>query len=200
MSQFATLARSNLKALFSAAVPALGENLPAEPVGSGFKFRAFGQGCRIGPDGIFLDHPSSAGVPELLVSIYALNSRSEAPRLSPFKAFRELPHSGPYVGAFASHAEAILVPHVDKIQQQCAHLASQLDGHLEIPAGSADFAFIVRPLPKIALNYIFYRADEEFPAAVSCLFSNNAASFLPTDALADVGEVTSRRMVDLLQC
>jgi hypothetical protein len=199
MSRFAALAQSNLKALFSAAFPPLAENLPAEPLGSGFHFRAFGQGCLIGPDGIFLDHPSASGVPELLVSIYALNSRSDAARLTPFKAFRELPNSGPYVVAFISHTESILAPQVESIHQQGDRLASLLDGRLESPAGSGDFAFILWPLPKIALHYIFYRADEEFPATVSCLFSNNAAAFLPTDALADVAEVTSRRMLDLLQ-
>jgi hypothetical protein len=53
-------------------------------------------------------------------------------------------------------------------------------------------------LPKIALNFIFYRADDEFPASVTCLFSHNAASFLPTDALADTAEYTSKKMLDIL--
>ena len=61
-----------------------------------------------------------------------------------------------------------------------------------------DFSFIVYPLPKIALCYIFYEADEDFSASVTCLYSNNALSFLPIDALADVGEYTSRKIIGLI--
>jgi hypothetical protein len=47
------------------------------------------------------------------------------------------------------------------------------------------------------LNYIFYLADDEFPASATCLFSNNALSFLPIDALADTGEYCSRKIIEL---
>ena len=58
---------------------------------------------------------------------------------------------------------------------------------------------MVRPLPKIALCYVFYEADEEFPPSVTCLYSHNAHLFMPTDGLADVGEYTSRTILDLLK-
>jgi hypothetical protein len=48
------------------------------------------------------------------------------------------------------------------------------------------------------LCYIFYRADEEFPASVTCLFSNNAPDFMPIDGLADVGEYTSKKILALI--
>ena len=63
---------------------------------------------------------------------------------------------------------------------------------------AGDFSLIVYPLPKIALNYIFYRADDDFPATVTCLFSHNAAAFLPTDALADTGEYTSKKILEII--
>ena len=67
------------------------------------------------------------------------------------------------------------------------------------PAGvEGDFSFVIYPFPKIALCYIFYEADDDFSASVTCLYSNNALSFLPIDALADVGEYTSRKMLDLI--
>ena len=61
-----------------------------------------------------------------------------------------------------------------------------------------DFSFVVYPLPKIALCYIFYDPDEDFPASVTCLFSNNARRFLPLDGLADVGEYTSRKILEIV--
>ncbi len=42
---------------------------------------------------------------------------------------------------------------------------------------------------------ILYRADDEFPALVTCLFSANAAAMLPLDGLADVAEYTSKEMI-----
>jgi hypothetical protein len=54
-------------------------------------------------------------------------------------------------------------------------------------------------LPKVALCYIFYLPDEEFPASVTCLFSQNALSFMPLDGLADVAEYTSKVIIQLIR-
>jgi hypothetical protein len=54
-------------------------------------------------------------------------------------------------------------------------------------------------LPEIALCYIFYLPDDEFPASATCLFSANALSFLPLDGVADVAEYTSRGMIQLIR-
>jgi hypothetical protein len=75
---------------------------------------------------------------------------------------------------------------------------SSLNGELSPGSEGGDFSIIVRPLPKIKLRYIFYFADDEFPASATCLFSNNALSFLPIDALADTGEYTSRKIIELV--
>jgi hypothetical protein len=61
-----------------------------------------------------------------------------------------------------------------------------------------DFSFILYPLPKIALCYIFYEADDDFPASVRCLYSNNANHFMPVSELADVGEYTSKQIFKLI--
>jgi len=41
-------------------------------------------------------------------------------------------------------------------------------------------------------------ADEEFPASVTCLFAANAELFMPVDGLADVGEITAKKIIDVL--
>ena len=109
-----------------------------------------------------------------------------------------MPDSMPYIGAFASHTERVLTDHIDIIERKVNRIVRQFKGSPEVRPAAGDFAFIVYPLPKIALNYIFYHADDEFPATVTCLFSHNAAAFLPTDALADTGEYTSKKMLDIL--
>ena len=63
---------------------------------------------------------------------------------------------------------------------------------------AGDLTLLLYPLPKIALLYIFYFADEDFPASATCLFSSNALSFMPLDGLADVAEYTSKEIIHLL--
>ncbi|MGD8834917.1 MAG: DUF3786 domain-containing protein [Desulfobacteraceae bacterium] len=45
---------------------------------------------------------------------------------------------------------------------------------------------------------MFYEADEDFPASVTCLYSHNANRFMPMDGLADVGEYTSRAVLEIV--
>ncbi len=104
----------------------------------------------------------------------------------------------PYVGAFTTHTEQLLVPHVAKIKESVQIVTETLKGE-EAPDGTeGDFSFIVYPLPKIALCYIFYEADDDFPASATCLYSNNARLFLPVDGLADVGEYCSKTILKLV--
>ena len=118
--------------------------------------------------------------------------------MEPLKAFKDFPNSMPYAGAFVTHTQQILVPYVEKIQVSIHRIIETLNG-CESPSNvGGDFSFMVYPLPKIALSYIFYEADEDFPASVTCLYSNNALSFLPIDGLADVGEYTSKKILDLI--
>jgi hypothetical protein len=104
----------------------------------------------------------------------------------------------PFVGAFATHTERILIPRVAEIETAQKTIVENLRGRDAFSLAGGDFSLRVCPLPKISLCYIFYREDDEFPASVTCLFSSNAPTFLPTDALADVGECTSRKILNLL--
>ncbi len=79
-----------------------------------------------------------------------------------------------------------------------AGIMDRLNGAAAPADAGGDLAFTVRPLPKIVLCYLCYLADEDFPAGVTCLYSNNAHLFLPTDALADVGEYTTRTLLAML--
>ena len=74
-------------------------------------------------------------------------------------------------------------------------VAEGLQGRSPQGDGPGDWALVLEPLPKIALCYHFYLPDEDFPANVTCLYANNADRFLPTDALADVGEYMSRALI-----
>jgi len=198
-NNYAKIVQDNLEKLFENIPTDLADALPAQQNGDAFLFEAFGETCEIRSDGIYLGEVQQAGVIGILISLYALNAKPETCLIEPLKAFKDFPNSMPYAGAFVTHTQQILVPYVDNIESSSDRIIETLKGCKAPSNVGGDFSFTVYPLPKIALCYIFYEADEDFPASVTCLYSNNAHSFLPIDALADVGEYTSKKMLDLVQ-
>lgn len=198
IDNYAKIVRDNLNRLYSDLPKDLAKKLPAEQDGECFIFNAFGGKCVIDQERITLDQEEPSTLLEILISLYALGARSEICVPAPFKAFKEFPDSRPYVVAFATHTEHLLVPHVAKIKKSAPLIIKTLKGENTPPGTAGDFSFMVYPLPKIALCYIFYEADDEFPASVTCLYSNNANQFMPVDGLADVGEYTSRKILNLI--
>jgi len=198
MDNYDKIIRDNLDLLYKNQPDDLDRLLPGQRQGDQFRLKAFGQSCLIRPDGIYIGDDPETGVVGILITLYAIHAIEDSCMPTPFKAFREFPNSLPYVGAFASHTESILIPHIANIEDNLNLLFESLNGELSTAAEGGDISIILRPFPKIMLNYIFYLADEEFPASATCLFSNNALSFLPIDALADTGEYTSRKMIELV--
>ncbi|SMC69202.1 protein of unknown function [Desulfocicer vacuolatum DSM 3385] len=194
---YAKIVQHNLDKLYDDLPRDLEKKLPGIRDGRRFLFDAFGEACVISPHGITLGGKETPSILGILISLYALNVTSDICLLSPFKAFREIPDSMPYVGAFATHTEQFLVGHVEKIKGRQKSIVHALRGENVPVQSGGDFSFTLFPLPKIALCYVFYEADEDFPASVTCLFSQNANLFLPVDGLADVGEYTSRKILDL---
>lgn len=195
---YANIIEANLGLLYESSLERLASTLRAERDGDCFVFEAFGETCRITPDGVFLNDRRETGVPGILISLYARHAGPTLPIVAPLRAFKELPNSMPYAGAFTSHTETPLTPRVGHIEAAQPLITHALQGEPSSHLAGGDFSFLVRPLPKISLCYIFYRADEEFPAAVTCLFSNNAPDFMPIDGLADVGEYTSKKILALI--
>ena len=194
---YARIVRSNLERLYLNLPQDLAQKLPADQSGDRFEFDAFGAKCEIRPDGIFLETERQDGPVGILLSLYALGVQTELCVPEPFKAFKDFPNSMPYAGAFVTHTQQILVPYVESIEKNKDRIMENLRGRASPVGVGGDFAFVVYPLPKMALCYIFYMADDDFPASVTCLYSSNAHRFLSIDALADVGEYTSKKILDL---
>ena len=194
---YAGIIRENLKKLFMRDLDERAGAMGARRDGNRFECNAFGLPCRIAPQGITLDATAEEGPRGIIISLYALHAVSEISVLEPFKAFKEIPNSAPYAGAFANRTEQTLVPAVGRLAALREKIFATLEGAPAPASVSGDLAFVVRPLPKIALCYVCYLADDDFPAGVTCLYSHNAPLFLPTDALADVGEYTSKAIVEI---
>ena len=198
MDNYEKIIRDNLSLLYDNLPENLDQLLPAKRQKEQFILKAFGQSCCIQPQGITIGDNPEPGAVGILITLYALHAKADPCIPTPFKAFREFPNSMPYVGAFANHTERVLIPYIDTIEKKIDLIFETLNGELSADGEGGDLSFVIRPFPKIKLCYIFYRADEELPASATCLFSKNALSFLPIDALADTGEYTSKKILELL--
>jgi hypothetical protein len=198
-SSYEIIIQRNLDLLFSADLEERAQAMGARKENRVLTLTAFGAPCRITAADIHLDGQAQTGPLGVVLSLYGLNAVAEALRLEPFKAFKELPDSAPYVGAFASHTEQVLVPKVDRIMENRETIMQRMQGRPAPAAVRGDAAMVLQPLPRIALCYIFYAADEDFPASATCLYSHNAHRFMPVDGLADVAEYTSRTILALLE-
>lgn len=195
---YAKLIKANLEKVFGGNLDEVAANLPAGKDGDSLVFQAFGEKCVLSPDGITLGGLPPDSILGLLVSLYALQATSEPCQHEPFRAFKELPDSMPYAGAFMTHTQQVLEPHVVKLENQVDQITTAFNTEPAPPAAGGDFCFRLQPLPKIWLEFICYLPDEDFPAAVTCLYSQNADRFLTTDALADVGEYTVKKIISML--
>jgi hypothetical protein len=196
-NRYEKLIRENLRRFYAREGQDQATALGAEKAGSSFTFMAFGEDCLIEPARITLSGRHETGPQGLIISLYALHAGPHPPRLEPFQAFKDLPCTMPYHGAFRANSETLLVPHVPEIMKNAEKISLLFRGG-DAPDGlGGDFAFVLYPLPKIALCYLFYLPDEDFPASITCLFSANALSFMPVDGLADTAEYTSRRLMAL---
>ena len=198
LSNYVPIIEQNLSTLYSMDVTERSAAMGAELQAENFSFPAFGGQCVIAQGGVTHDGELQDGPLGIILSLYALNAASNPIEMAPFKAFKEFPDSMPYVGAFASHTEQILVPSVDKIILQQQKVLDALAGGPAPSEVGGDSAFLVLPLPKIVLCYIIYEADEDFPPSVKCLYSRNANHFMPMDGLADVGEYTSKAILQMI--
>ena len=196
---YAKLVRNNLSRLYDSLPSDLEHRLPAAVTGDEYRFSAFGESCRLSPSGVHLGDREEWGVRGILITLYALHARNEPQIVEPLKSFKDFPNSMPYVGAFATHTESILAPSVTRIQNSCRRIESAFNAEASDKFSGGDFSLAIRPLPKISLFYVFYHADEDFSASATCLFSSNADRFMPLDALADVGELTSRKILELIK-
>ena len=197
-SNYEKIIRQNLTRIYQNLSENLGKSLPAIKKDYLFYFRAFGEDCCLGPEGITLSGKPDEGPKGLLISLYANHTKPDPIQIEPFQSFKDLPGSMPYHGAFILNSERILVPHVLSIKENQQIILDAFHS-VTAPEGIAgDFSFVLYPLPKIALCYIFYLPDEEFPASATCLLSANALSFMPLDGLADVAEYTSKTILTLL--
>ena len=194
-TNYERMIEANLSTLFETLPLDLETRLGATKSGAGFSLRAFGENAWFDQEQVMFEGKKDVTPKGLLVTLYAMHAGAGEIQVEPYKAFKDFPGSMPYHGAFCANSERVLVPHVNNILEQKENIISAFDGKR---GQEGDFSMLLHPFPKIAVCTIFYLADDEFPPSATCLFSANALDFMPLDGLADVGEYTSRKIIQMV--
>lgn len=136
---------------------------------------------------------SGAEVLAVLLSHYA--QAKPAPRTGRLIKFKDLPGGNAYEGAFVRRAIDPLANAFGDSPETLTEAAKVLGGkQLEFGDAAAE----VTALEGLPIIYIIWSADE-FPASATVLFDESASSYLPTEDLAVLGEITTFRLRQALE-
>jgi len=132
---------------------------------------------------------AGAGVLTVLLSHYA--QAKPSPRTGRLIKFKDLPGGNAYEGAFVRRA-------IDPVANAYGDSPETLIEAAEVLGGKqlelGDAAAEVPALEGLSIVYIVWGADE-FPASATVLFDESASSYLPTEDLAVLGEITTYRLI-----
>ncbi|MGD9074213.1 MAG: DUF3786 domain-containing protein, partial [Desulfobacteraceae bacterium] len=141
-SNYEKIIQENLTRIYADPQENLEKALPADREDNAFLFRAFGQDCSLEPEKITMYGRPETGPKALLVSLYATHVNHEPIQLEPFKAFKDLPGSMPYHGAFSANSEQVLVPHVAQIKKDHDVILGVFSGEIGPEGVAGDFSFV----------------------------------------------------------
>ncbi len=127
-----------------------------------------------------------------LLSHYA--QAKPVPSIGNLVKFKDIPGGYSYADAFVKRAMEPIAKTFGKNPELMVKAAQLLGGK---PLELGDASFVVEALKGIPLTYILWKADEEFSAEVSILYDDSASSYLPTEDLAVLGELTTVRLIEV---
>ena len=61
--------------------------------------------------------------------------------------------------------------------------------------GKGDASFLLKTLPRVPLEYIFYKEDDEFPAQLIITFDRTVEQHLPLDVIWALVNITTRKIL-----
>ena len=156
----------------------------------------FGASVRLTADGLrdaAGERPDFADC--VVVCRYLIMCPPFEPQNNEWVAYRDFPDAGPLTVFWADTVER-------QLAQRFAGALAELQGACEALDGTdvdldiaCDLCRQFRPLPKVPLLLVFNDADDEFPASVSLLFEERAATYLDAESQAILGHILTQRLV-----
>ena len=122
-----------------------------------------------------------APIADRLIILHYLVTATGAPPRGELVAFKDLPEGNVYHPTFYKRTVKLLLKKFGASPAKFAEAAVKIGG---VKAQMGDAAVTVQALPKVAVTWILWRGDDEFPAEGSVLFDRGISDYLPTEDIA----------------
>lgn len=155
-----------------------------------------GQEYIIRRDGVLLRGQRAPEVHTAVIKDYLFSVGAD-PVMAPWKGIGDL--TGEALPDFREKVEKPIIHYAADIITRANALLPMLDAQLSQSIINSDLAFTVRALPKVYLHVELCQENQDFPAEVWILFSNNAGKFLAARSLLDLAELFKDRLLSLLR-
>lgn len=125
-------------------------------------------------------HPDKEPVPiaERLLILHYLVTASGAPPRGEWVAFKELPDGLLYHSTFYKRTVKLLLKKFGETPATLAAAAAKIGG---VKAQMGDAAVTIQAFPGVAVTWVLWRSDDEFPAEGSVLLDRGITDYLPTE-------------------
>jgi hypothetical protein len=131
--------------------------------------------------------------PETLYVLLAHYSKAEpAQKTGELVKFRNLPGGYAYEEAFLERAVHPITKRFGNNPESLVEAAEVLGG---VKCQFGDVSVEVPALPMVALTYVLWKGDSELQPSASIFFDLSASHYLPTEDLAVLAELTTKRLM-----
>jgi hypothetical protein len=187
-----------LKALESAFFPGMAERISAlyNKDEDALLLAMLGQEYIIRHDGIFL-HGQKAPDHHFSVILDYLFSTGNSLKVVPWRAIGDF--SGASFPDFRKKVELPVTQYAAEVITRANSILPLFDAKVVQSLIGSDMAITVRALPKVYLHVELSQENQDFPAEVWVLFSNNADKFLSLTRLQMLAEIFKDRVLSLLR-
>ncbi len=145
-----------------------------------------GQDYTVTYPGIVVGYAAKEGeVPlkEQALLLHYLCTANGAPVQDKYISFKELPDGAIYIDPFYRRAIEPMIKVFGQNHELFLQVAAKLGGVKQV---LGDVSVTIQVLPRVAITYVLWAADDEFPATGNILFDASAANYLPTEDYAVV--------------
>ncbi len=147
----------------------------------------------VSPDAeiIYLEGEGGVSKREKVIILHYLATAKGIPLSGRLIDFREVPGGNMYYSVFEARVYRPFLAFLGGETSVFIEASASLSGER---AAHGDIAFKFTVLPRIPLNFIFYRGDEEFPPACKVLFDSSIPNYLQTEDIAVICEDTVEQL------
>ena len=114
---------------------------------------------------------------KLLILHYLVTARGTPPGTGQI-SFKEVPEGVVYYPTFYKRSIRLLLPKFGAAPANLISAAALFGG---VDANQGDAAVTIQAFPKVAITWVLWRGDDEFPAEGTILVDRNIQDYLPTE-------------------